>query len=106
MLQTEGASRVVSLTKEVKLLGNSDKLRLTLENTRTLSQAVSIPVMTASGIDAANVQKAFLAGASAVGVGKAVNQFHREEDMIETLVELMTQVSAFAEHPPIVALAS
>lgn len=92
MLQTEGASRVVTLEKTVEVLCGEDKLRLTLENTRALSQAVRIPVMTASGIAPDNVREAFAAGASAVGVGSAVNKLASQAQMIEVLTALMAQV--------------
>lgn len=105
MLQTEGASRVITLTREVQLLSVEEKALLTLENTRALCRAVSIPVMTASGIGVHNVQDAFLTGASAVGIGSAINRFANEEDMTEVLMLIMAQV-AVLESPARQVLAS
>lgn len=93
MIQTEGASRVITMTREVQLLSPQEKTLLTLENTRTLCQAVCIPVITASGIHADNVQAAFQAGASAVGIGSAINRLHTEEDMVEALSAIIRQVA-------------
>ncbi len=92
MLQTEGASKVITLTREVQLLESKEKAALTLENTQALCQAVSIPVMSASGIQVNNVQEAFKRGAAAVGIGSAVNRLHTEEDMVDVLMAIMSQV--------------
>ncbi len=92
MLQTEGASRVVTVTRTVQLLPAEEKARLTLENTQALCAAVSLPVMTASGIHAGNVVEAFDAGAAAVGIGSVVNRLHAEEDMVDVLLGIMQQV--------------
>lgn len=89
MVQTEGASSVVTLSREVKLLSTEDKLRRTMENTHAIAQAVRIPVMTASGIDVDNVAQAFAQGASAVGVGSAVNKLATQAEMTEHLSALM-----------------
>jgi len=97
MLQTEGASRVITLTKEVQLLPPEDKARLTFENTCALCKAISVPVMTASGIHAGNVQEAFQSGASAVGIGSAVNRFHTEEEMVDALMLIMQQVAVYED---------
>ncbi len=67
MIQTEGASKVISLTRTVQLLPAEEKAQLTLQNTQVLCRVVSIPVMTASGINLENIQDAFALGASAVG---------------------------------------
>lgn len=99
MLQTEGTSRVLSMSRKVQLLSAEDKIRLTLENTKALSQAVRIPVMTASGIQVDNVQQAFLAGAAAVGVGSAVNRLSSEEAMVQVLLSLMAAVQALPAQP-------
>jgi hypothetical protein len=93
MLQTEGASRVVDMTRKVQLLSAEEKVQLTLENTRVLCNAVSIPVMTASGIHAGNVQEAFLSGAAAVGIGSAVNILQSDVEMVEVLNAIMAEVA-------------
>lgn len=92
LLQTEGASRVVSVNREVQRMSAEEKARLTLENTRTLAASVNIPVMTASGIDAGNVVEAFDAGAAAVGIGSAVNRLAGEQKMVAALQIILAAV--------------
>jgi 2-keto-3-deoxy-6-phosphogluconate aldolase len=102
MLQTEGASRVITLTKEVQLLPAEEKARLTLENTEVLAACVSIPVMTASGVTVDNVLDGFKVGAAAVGVGSTVNRLTTEADMVEVLTAMMQQVGAHTQKRPFV----
>ena len=96
MLQTEGASSVVTITREVQLLSTADKVALTLRNTHALSQAVSIPIITASGMSAETVSAALENGASAIGVGTAVNRLAQTSEMVTVLEEVMTAVTRFA----------
>lgn len=94
LIQTEGASSVVTLTREVQILSAQDKVRRTMENTYAISQTVRTPVMTASGIDADNVAEAFANGAVAVGVGSSVNKLASQEDMVAQLKAILNAVSA------------
>lgn len=72
LIQTEGAVRVFGEDR-VQPLEADEKLALTLANTRLLVKATDIPVMTATALTADNLQAAFEAGASVVGVGTYVN---------------------------------
>ncbi len=106
LFQTEGASRVVTTTRTVELLSPEDKVRLTFENTQALCRAVPCAVMTASGLHAGNVNQAFLMGASAVGIGSAVNQLESQTEMVTVLREIMNQVAQRKVFSPEVSLAS
>jgi 2-keto-3-deoxy-6-phosphogluconate aldolase len=83
IIQTEGASRVLSAEPTAKSLSQAEKEIITLMNTRALVKATHLPIMTASGMTENNVDKAFAAGASAVGVGSFVNQADTEAEMIQ-----------------------
>ena len=93
VIQTEGAIRLFN-GNQVQALSAADKAEVTLHNTRTLVAATRLPVMTASGLDAENVSTAFKAGASAVGIGSAVNQLETEEAMVAVLQNIMEQTGA------------
>lgn len=81
MIQTEGATRVLSSEPTAMSLSAAEKEAITLRNTRALVKATRLPVMTASGITASNVNAAFEAGASAVGIGSYVNKANTEAEM-------------------------
>jgi dihydrodipicolinate synthase/N-acetylneuraminate lyase len=74
MIQTEGAARVLASEPTAKSLTQPEKEAITLRNTRALVKATRLPVMTASGITADNINAALEAGASAVGVGSYINK--------------------------------
>lgn len=97
MIQTEGASRALTAQPQIKPLTHQEKGSITLSNTRALVQAVSTPIMSASGIGLENIVQAFEAGASAVGVGSAVNKLATEADMIEVLVQMVSKVQSKSE---------
>jgi hypothetical protein len=102
IIQTEGASRVVSLNKTVLIEDAAEKLALTLENTRHLAQVLSIPIMTASGISSHNAAQAMQAGASLVGIGQAVNRLN---SLAEMKAEVLAVIKALTEHPQIAVVA-
>lgn len=81
IIQTEGAARVLSAEPVVKSLSAKEKEELTLRNTRILVKATRLPVMTASGLTAENVAKAFEMGAAAVGIGSYINKAANEAEM-------------------------
>lgn len=89
VLQTEGAARMLSAEPSVKSLAAEEKEALTLRNTKVLVQATRLPVMTASGMTADNVSRAFEAGAAAVGIGSYVNALGSEAEMAERLHAVM-----------------
>lgn len=84
MLQTEGASRQLG-AEATATHSAEDKFAISLENTRALAAAVSIPVMTATGVTPANASLALGAGAAWVGVGRAISQLATEIEMVEAL---------------------
>ena len=65
----------------------------TIGNTLELSRHVSIPVMSASGISAQTTPLAFAAGASAVGVGSAVNKLDTQIEMVATIRNIVASVA-------------
>lgn len=89
MIQTEGAARVLSSTPAVKSLSQGEKEELTLRNTRVLTAATRLPIMTASGMNADNTALAFEAGASAIGIGAYVNQASTEIEMTQRVLAVM-----------------
>jgi thiamine monophosphate synthase len=91
MIQTEGAARQLSAEPTVATLTMAEKASLTLKNTRELARTCRLPLITASGIDASTVQAAFAAGASGVGIGRAVNQHASVGDMVAVLTQIMAQ---------------
>jgi hypothetical protein len=88
MLQTEGASRQLGAEATAPHTAE-DKFAISLENTRALAAAVSIPVMTATGVTPDNASLALRAGAAWVGVGRAISQLATEDEMVDAL-RLMT----------------
>ena len=58
-----------------------------------LIQHTSIPVMSASGISAKTAPLAFASGASAVGVGAAVNKLDSEVAMCATVMSIVSSIS-------------
>jgi hypothetical protein len=89
LIQTEGAARVLSSTPTVKSLSQAEKEELTLRNTRILTAATRLPIMTASGLTADNAALAFEAGASAIGIGAYVNQASNEAEMTQRAMAVM-----------------
>lgn len=89
LIQTEGAARVLSSEPTVKSLTPTEKEEVTLRNTRALVKATRLPVMTASGMNADNVAKAFETGAAAVGIGAYINQAESEAEMTHRAAAVM-----------------
>ena len=90
IIQTEGATRLLA-AKQVKPLSAAEKAETTFANTALLVSATRLPVMTASGLDANNVSRAFAHGASAVGIGSAINTLTRQSDMTRVLASIVAQ---------------
>ena len=65
----------------------------TIKNTLELTQHTALPIMSASGITAKTAPLAFAAGASAVGVGSAVNKLDSEVAMCATVMAIVSSVS-------------
>lgn len=90
MIQTEGATRVLSSEPTAMSLSPAEKEAITLRNTQALVKATRLPVMTASGMTDSNISAAFEAGASAVGIGSFVNKATTEAEMTLRSEAVMT----------------
>ncbi len=90
LIQTEGAC--TSEAKSAGARGLMEKVLVSVSNTIELVKNVNIPVMTASGITSTTAGMAFAAGASAVGVGSAVNSLSSEIEMLATVKSIVEAV--------------
>ena len=94
IIQTEGGTSAAP--QHPGTLGLIEKAAPTLAAAREISQAVSVPVLCASGLSDVTVPMAIAAGASGVGVGSAINQLNSEVAMVAAvrrLVEALATVS-------------
>jgi len=87
LIQTEGSATVD--TQKTGALGLLETAQVSIANTMELSSNIEIPVMTASGISVKTAPMAFAAGASAIGVGSAVNRCENIISMIATVKSLV-----------------
>lgn len=94
LIQTEGS--MVSEHHMSGAMGLMDTAMRTMANTMELSSNVEMPVMSASGISVKTVAMAFAAGASAVGVGSAVNKCDSLISMIATVRSLVEASSRWS----------
>jgi thiamine monophosphate synthase len=97
MIQTEGGTSAVPIHAGV--LGLIEKAAPTLAAAATLSRAVSVPVLCASGITDVTAPMAIAAGAAGVGVGSAINRLDSEIAMVaavQRLVEALASVQRVA----------
>ncbi len=95
LIQTEGAATVD--TQKAGALGLLETSKVSISNTMELTSNTEIPVMTASGISVKTAPLAFASGASALGIGSAVNRCESLISMIATVrsfVELTSRVSS------------
>lgn len=96
MIQTEGINKeITSNNRMLAEMSATDKANASFKCTAELVNAVSIPVMTASGISSQNATEAFEYGASAIGVGSAVNRLMMEDTMVEEILRIVTRVNNF-----------
>ena len=94
LIQTEGGTS--SHPTHPGTLGLIEKAAPTLAAAYSISRAVSVPVICASGISTVTASMAITAGASGVGVGSAINQLNDEVAMVaavRSLVEALQQSS-------------
>ena len=103
LLQTEGASRLLSEEPQLAELSREEQVQITLNNTKVLSAACSLPVMTASGLTPDTVASAIQTGGSAVGLGRCVNQSATVAEMVSTLEAAAEALSLPEAHTAIVA---
>ncbi|VEP17571.1 conserved hypothetical protein [Hyella patelloides LEGE 07179] len=94
IIQTEGGTSVKPVNPGVQ--GLIEKATATLAAAHSISHAVNIPVLCASGLSSVTVPMAIAAGASGVGVGSAINQLNDEVAMVaavRSLTEALAQAS-------------
>ncbi len=86
LIQTEGGCGARPVSPGV--LGLIEKAAPTLAAAHTISRAVDVPVLCASGLSAVTVPLARAAGASGIGVGSAVNRLTDELAMVAVVRSL------------------
>ena len=87
IIQTEGGTS--STPTHGGTVGLIEKATPTLAAASSISQAVSVPVLCASGLSNVTIPMAIAAGASGVGVGSAINQLNDEVAMVATVRSLV-----------------
>jgi hypothetical protein len=94
IIQTEGGTSTNPVSSGVR--GLIEKATATLAAASSISSAVDVPVLCASGLSSVTVPMAIAAGASGVGVGSAINQLDNEVAMVaavRSLVEALKELS-------------
>ncbi|MGK7943557.1 MAG: DUF561 domain-containing protein [Microcystaceae cyanobacterium] len=95
LIQTEGGTS--SQPTHSGTLGLIEKAAPTLAAAHSISRAVNVPVLCASGLSDVTIPMAIAAGAYGVGVGSAINKLENEIAMIAAvrrLVEALNGVSS------------
>lgn len=87
IIQTEGGTS--SQPSHSGILGLIEKASPTLAAAHSISRAVSIPVLCASGLSDVTVPMAIASGACGVGVGSAINKLNDEVAMIAVVKSLV-----------------
>ncbi|KAG9138906.1 hypothetical protein Leryth_007524 [Lithospermum erythrorhizon] len=102
IIQTEGGK--CSSPSAAGVLGLIEKATPTLAAAYSISRAVKIPVMCASGLSAVTAPMAITAGAAGVGVGSAINKLNDVVAMIAEVTSIANSLglpikrrTAFAE---------
>ncbi|MBR1617056.1 DUF561 domain-containing protein [bacterium] len=90
LIQTEGLKQVITSSNPSAHLVSY--AQATISNTLELMQHTSVPIMTASGISAKTAPLAFASGASAVGVGSAVNKLESEIEMTAAVMSVVNTI--------------
>ncbi len=91
IIQTEGGTS--SNPTHPGTLGLIEKAAPTLAAAHSISRAVEVPVLCASGLSSVTAPMAIAAGAAGVGVGSAINQLDSEVAMVaavRSIVEALT----------------
>ena len=94
IIQTEGGTSIQPVSSGVQ--GLIEKATATLAAASSISRAVDVPVLCASGLSSVTVPMAIAAGASGVGVGSAISRLDNEVAMVAVvrgLVEALEQRS-------------
>ena len=87
LIQTEGGTSIQPTNPGIR--GLIEKAAPTLAAAHSISHAVDIPVLCASGLSSVTVPMAIAAGASGVGVGSAINQLDSEVAMVAAVRSLV-----------------
>ncbi|NES81239.1 MAG: DUF561 domain-containing protein [Moorea sp. SIO2B7] len=87
LIQTEGGTSTNPVHSGV--LGLIEKATPTLAAAYSISRAVSVPVLCASGLSSVTLPMAIAAGASGVGVGSAINKLDNELSMVAAVRNLV-----------------
>ncbi|GAB2296905.1 hypothetical protein Dimus_031007 [Dionaea muscipula] len=93
IIQTEGGKS--SRPSKPGVLGFIEKASPTLAAAYTISRAVKIPVMCASGLSMVTAPMAITAGAAGVGVGSAVNKLN---DVVAMIAEVRSIAESLGRH--------
>ncbi|MEM6613601.1 MAG: DUF561 domain-containing protein [Cyanobacteria bacterium P01_C01_bin.72] len=91
IIQTEGGTSIKPINSGVR--GLIEKAAPTLAAAYSISHAVNVPVLCASGLSSVTVPMAIAAGASGVGVGSAINQLDNEVAMVAAVRSLVEALS-------------
>lgn len=87
LIQTEGGTS--SQPTHAGTLGLIEKAAPTLAAAYSISRAVSVPVLCASGLSSVTIPMAIASGASGVGVGSAINQLNDPIAMVAAVRSLV-----------------
>ena len=92
IIQTEGGTSIKPLNPGVR--GLIEKAAPTLAAAHSISHAIDVPVLCASGLSSVTVPMAIASGASGVGVGSAINQLNNEVAMVAIVRSLVEALSS------------
>jgi hypothetical protein len=98
LIQTEGAIRQMANEPKTAVISADAKFERTLANTKAIAGAVNIPVMSATGINSTNANQAQEVGASAVGIGSAVNKLSSQEEMVNEIQATLSGLALSRKH--------
>jgi len=95
LLQTEGISTVrQNHYHDVnKIFANINKASSALSSSYAFSDCLNLPIMASSGIDSLSAPIAIYYGASAVGIGSALNNFQTIYEQAQYINEVVNSVS-------------
>ena len=93
IIQTEGGTSINPVHPGIR--GLIEKAAATLAAAHSISNAIDVPVLCASGLSNVTIPMAIASGASGVGVGSAINQLDNEVAM---LAQVRSLVEALANH--------
>ena len=93
IIQTEGGTSIQPLNPGVR--GLIEKAAPTLAAAHSISRAIDLPVLCASGLSSVTVPMAIASGASGVGVGSAINQLDNEVAMVAVVRSLVEALNSY-----------